>query len=133
ALVLVDEDQLSLAIGRKGQNVRLASKLAGWEIDIMTRAELEQSVADDDRAAEAETVEADPTDSKTTEDEPAESGPVEAKTAAAETAATETTASETADPEIPEVDTGGAAAKEAVSSGDTVSSTEIDSTKQSES
>ncbi|MCB9870951.1 MAG: transcription termination factor NusA [Planctomycetes bacterium] len=47
ALVLVDEDQLSLAIGRKGQNVRLASKLAGWDIDIMTRAELEESMSDD--------------------------------------------------------------------------------------
>jgi transcription antitermination factor NusA-like protein len=47
ALVLVDEDQLSLAIGRKGQNVRLASKLAGWEIDIMTRAELEESIHSD--------------------------------------------------------------------------------------
>jgi N utilization substance protein A len=46
ALVLVDEDQLSLAIGRKGQNVRLASRLTGWEIDIMTRAELEQSLAE---------------------------------------------------------------------------------------
>ena len=50
ALVLVNEDQLSLAIGRKGQNVRLASKLTGWEIDIMTRAELEKSVADETAA-----------------------------------------------------------------------------------
>jgi N utilization substance protein A len=138
ALVLVDEDQLSLAIGRKGQNVRLASKLAGWEIDIMTRAELEQSVADDDRAAEAETGDAEPTESKATEAGPVEAGsdevkPVDAKAAAAATAAAETTASETADPETPGVDTGAAAAKEAVSSGDTVSSTEIDSTKQSES
>jgi hypothetical protein len=32
--VLVDEDQLSLAIGRRGANVRLASRLAGWEINI---------------------------------------------------------------------------------------------------
>ncbi|MBK8975319.1 MAG: transcription termination factor NusA [Planctomycetes bacterium] len=48
ALVLVDEDQLSLAIGRRGQNVRLASKLTGWDIDIMTRAELEKSIADED-------------------------------------------------------------------------------------
>jgi len=47
ALVIVGEDQQSLAIGRKGQNVRLASKLTGWDIDIMTRAELEQSVAED--------------------------------------------------------------------------------------
>jgi N utilization substance protein A len=49
ALVIVNEDQQSLAIGRKGQNVRLASKLTGWDIDIMTRAELEQSVAEDER------------------------------------------------------------------------------------
>jgi transcription termination/antitermination protein NusA len=50
ALVIVGEDQQSLAIGRKGQNVRLASKLTGWDIDIMTRAELEQSVAADTEA-----------------------------------------------------------------------------------
>ncbi|MCC6784715.1 MAG: transcription termination factor NusA [Planctomycetes bacterium] len=48
ALVLVDEDQLSLAIGRRGQNVRLASRMTHWEIDIMTRAELEKSFADED-------------------------------------------------------------------------------------
>jgi transcription termination/antitermination protein NusA len=47
ALVIVNEDQQSLAIGRKGQNVRLASKLTGWDIDIMTRAELERSVAEE--------------------------------------------------------------------------------------
>jgi len=41
ATVVVDEEQQSLAIGKKGQNVRLASKLCGWEIDIKTRAELE--------------------------------------------------------------------------------------------
>jgi len=40
AIVLVKEDQLSLAIGRRGQNVRLASKLVGWDIDIMTHDEL---------------------------------------------------------------------------------------------
>jgi len=47
ALVIVNEDQQSLAIGRKGQNVRLASKLTGWDIDIMTRAELERVVAEE--------------------------------------------------------------------------------------
>jgi N utilization substance protein A len=41
AVVIVDEDQQSLAIGKKGQNVRLASKLCGWEIDIKTRTEFE--------------------------------------------------------------------------------------------
>src|SRR3546814_19801876 len=34
--VVVPDDQLSLAIGRRGQNVRLASILTGWDIDIMT-------------------------------------------------------------------------------------------------
>ncbi|MDA1334395.1 MAG: transcription termination factor NusA [bacterium] len=37
ATILVDEGQLSLAIGRNGQNVRLAAKLTGWKIDISTR------------------------------------------------------------------------------------------------
>ena len=37
--VVVGEDQLSLAIGRRGQNVRLASQLTGWQIDILTKAE----------------------------------------------------------------------------------------------
>ncbi len=37
--VVVAEDQLSLAIGRRGQNVRLASQLTGWDIDIMTEKE----------------------------------------------------------------------------------------------
>jgi N utilization substance protein A len=44
AVVLVAEDQLSLAIGRRGQNVRLASKLVGWDIEIMTHEELQESV-----------------------------------------------------------------------------------------
>ncbi len=52
ALVLVAEDQLSLAIGRKGQNVRLASRLTAWDIEIMTRAELEKSIAEEDAALE---------------------------------------------------------------------------------
>ena len=37
--VVVPDDQLSLAIGRRGQNVRLASQLTGWYIDILTEAE----------------------------------------------------------------------------------------------
>ena len=48
--VLVDDDQLSLAIGKKGQNVRLASKLTGVEIDVRTRTQATElaklSVAD---------------------------------------------------------------------------------------
>jgi N utilization substance protein A len=44
AIVLVGEDQLSLAIGRRGQNVRLASKLVGWDIEIMTDEEMDESL-----------------------------------------------------------------------------------------
>jgi N utilization substance protein A len=44
AIVLVTDDQLSLAIGRRGQNVRLASKLVGWDIEIMTHDELAEAL-----------------------------------------------------------------------------------------
>lgn len=43
-IVLVREDQLSLAIGRRGQNVRLGSKLCGLDIEIMTREELDEAI-----------------------------------------------------------------------------------------
>ncbi len=36
--VIVDDDQLSLSIGKHGQNVRLASRLVGWELDIRTKS-----------------------------------------------------------------------------------------------
>lgn len=42
ATVFVDEDQLSLAIGKHGQNVRLASRLVGWELDIRTKVKPEE-------------------------------------------------------------------------------------------
>ena len=44
AIVLVRDDQLSLAIGKRGQNVHLASKLCGWDIEIMTQVELESQI-----------------------------------------------------------------------------------------
>jgi len=44
AKVLVATDQLSLAIGRKGQNVRLASKLVNWEIDVRSRESIEENI-----------------------------------------------------------------------------------------
>jgi N utilization substance protein A len=50
AIVLVRDDQLSLAIGRRGQNVRLASKLVGWDIEIMTAEELDEVI---DKAVKA--------------------------------------------------------------------------------
>ena len=42
AEVIVADDQLSLAIGKKGQNVRLAAKLTGWNIDIRSKAEIDE-------------------------------------------------------------------------------------------
>src|SRR5437879_1319909 len=44
ATVVVNEDQLSLAIGKRGQNVRLAARLTGWDIDILTPAEFQLNV-----------------------------------------------------------------------------------------
>jgi N utilization substance protein A len=41
--IVVNDDQLSLAIGKKGQNVRLASRLTGWKIDIKSEAEVEKT------------------------------------------------------------------------------------------
>ncbi|HEX8288942.1 MAG TPA: transcription termination factor NusA [Pyrinomonadaceae bacterium] len=43
--VIVNEDQLSLAIGKKGQNVRLAAKLVDWDIDIRNEEELKREIA----------------------------------------------------------------------------------------
>ncbi len=42
ARVVVRDDQLSLAIGKKGQNVRLAAKLTGWHIDVLTESQLQE-------------------------------------------------------------------------------------------
>lgn len=47
AHVLVPPDQLSLAIGREGQNVRLAARLTGWKIDIKNSAEYDQGTEDE--------------------------------------------------------------------------------------
>src|SRR5690606_31499009 len=63
--VVVEDQQLSLAIGKKGQNVRLAAKLTGWRIDIKSEEEkrkeveaqfgaMEAAVADGTEAAGAE-------------------------------------------------------------------------------
>src|SRR3954453_13492465 len=44
ATVVVNEDQLSLAIGKRGKNVRLAARLTGWDVDILTPAEFQAGV-----------------------------------------------------------------------------------------
>ena len=64
ALVVVPDDQLSLAIGREGQNVRLAHKLTNWKFDIKSVSQMEQAEAqnvnnydyDEEAAQEDETV-----------------------------------------------------------------------------
>jgi N utilization substance protein A len=44
ATVVVNEDQLSLAIGKRGQNVRLAARLTGWDVDILTPQEFQGNI-----------------------------------------------------------------------------------------
>ena len=46
ATIIVPDDQLSLAIGKEGQNARLASKLTGWRIDIKSQSEMAQTEAE---------------------------------------------------------------------------------------
>ena len=48
--VVVNEDQLSLAIGKRGQNVRLAARLTGWDIDILTPEEYNKGLDDMEKA-----------------------------------------------------------------------------------
>ena len=54
ALVVVPDDQLSLAIGREGQNVRLAHKLTNWKIDIKSASQMEQAEAQGQALSEME-------------------------------------------------------------------------------
>jgi N utilization substance protein A len=133
ALVIVDEDQLSLAIGRKGQNVRLASKLVGWDIDIMTEDEAATQglVLDDPGMSEVEYIEGSRGDvtaigttlqsgqirsprRKDGETEPAEdAGTPAADAPGAETPDAETPVAETPDVETPEAETAEAETPEA--------------------
>ncbi|MBU3942571.1 transcription termination factor NusA [Patescibacteria group bacterium] len=56
ALCIVPEDQLSLAIGKEGQNVRLAAKLTGWKIDVRTMTEADKAEEELKKEAESEEV-----------------------------------------------------------------------------
>ncbi|MCA9419899.1 MAG: KH domain-containing protein, partial [Nitrospira sp.] len=53
ALVVVADSQLSLAIGKNGQNVRLAAKLTGWKIDIISSTEYEKQKLERDQEIKA--------------------------------------------------------------------------------
>ncbi len=54
--IIVDKDQLSLAIGKRGQNARLAHKLTGWKIDIKKEAQIEETSMADRLQAVAQTL-----------------------------------------------------------------------------
>ncbi len=56
-LVTVPQDQLSLAIGKRGQNVRLAAKLTGWKIDVTSEGAPEEAVAESEEVVAAEETE----------------------------------------------------------------------------
>ena len=75
ATVMAPEDQLSLAIGKGGQNVRLAAKLTGWKIDVRSMNPPEEATAPEAPADEADASESKPdaeeTGAEKTRDEPA--------------------------------------------------------------
>ena len=56
AKVIVDDSQLSLAIGKEGQNVRLAAKLTGWKIDIKSKSKAEELLQEEDIVVEEDTI-----------------------------------------------------------------------------
>ena len=68
AICMVPEDQLSLAIGRNGQNVRLAAKLTGWKIDVKSSESGETTTGEPETTEKSE----DTKEVKTTEKEPKE-------------------------------------------------------------
>ncbi|HZB78299.1 MAG TPA: transcription termination factor NusA [Actinomycetota bacterium] len=108
ALVIVPDYQLSLAIGREGQNARLAARLTGWRIDIKSESQAAEppapapavaagsAPAPDESQAETEDEVATGAGAEPTPDEaePVEAEPVEAEPAGAEPAAAEPAAAE---------------------------------------
>ncbi len=119
ARVTVDEDQLSIAIGKGGQNVRLASKLTGWEIDVMSAEEEQELLKEEQRLAEdtspgepaADETEADGGDDEPAEDAEGEEIPDEEEDPEADTEPDEE--EDRADADEDEEDTTGAEADEA--------------------
>ncbi|ARY91624.1 MULTISPECIES: transcription termination factor NusA [Lacticaseibacillus] len=77
ATVIVPDYQLSLAIGKKGQNARLAAKLTGYKIDIKPESEVE--FVDDDELSEAEAEAAEASDDQVDNTEAASDEPTEAE------------------------------------------------------
>lgn len=120
ATVYADEDQLSLAIGKSGQNVRLASKLTGWKIDVV-----ETGVnADEARATRAE---------KLAEKKEAQEEGEETKEAVSEETAEETEASSETKEETPEETATEEVVEEKETSDEEVVSDEVKEEKEEES
>ncbi|MDD4980322.1 MAG: transcription termination factor NusA [Candidatus Omnitrophica bacterium] len=67
AEIIVDDDQLSLSIGKHGQNVRLASRLVGWELDIRTKATSAAAVKEEKEGKEAKKEKEEKTEKETKE------------------------------------------------------------------
>ncbi len=95
ALVIVDEDQLSLAIGKRGQNVRLASKLCQWDINIVSYKELEEleqaraleesgGAEDAPEGGDAEAADTESADTESADTESADTEPEDAESASTE-------------------------------------------------
>lgn len=111
AIVHVNEDQLSLAIGKRGQNVRLAAKLTGWRIDIVRAGEAEKVEGTSEAAVPAEGSETPPSASEASgaEKEGGEKAAEEAAApAAAKSETVETPESPAAETPPPSAETSGA-------------------------
>lgn len=87
--VYVAEDQRALAIGKNGQNVRLASEIMGWEIDILNTAELEGEISMETKAEEEESDAAADSDKPKKEEQPDAAKKSKKKAAEKETAKNE--------------------------------------------
>ena len=57
AQVIVPDDQLSLAIGKSGQNARLAARLTNWKIDIKSESQFREMIANSENSEESENIE----------------------------------------------------------------------------
>ncbi|MGI6204763.1 MAG: transcription termination factor NusA [Anaerovoracaceae bacterium] len=101
ATVVVPDYQLSLAIGKSGQNVRLAAKISGWKIDIKSHTQMEEMQAEGTIIEEGEEMQEAPEEIDAEEAAEAAEMPAEETDEAAEEAAEEETAEETEAAEEP--------------------------------
>ena len=59
SLAIVPDEKLSLAIGKSGQNVRLAAKLTGWKIDVKAKSKMEEMPEDEENIEDIDQIEDD--------------------------------------------------------------------------